>query len=224
MKKPIKITLIIVVSILLYIGFYYLLTSSSNVKNSWSLPTAIFDSIIFSLFGILVGFLLIWYFQRKNLETSHRSQLEIAAGLIWMGLFGWLSICGFILGEVIAEKPINTKIKSPRKNLWADLEGLGFKYWTYSVLIALSSLIIPIIMMVISPSNLSTSQYPLILLAISVLTLCGSFFKENKSKKLGTSHTQFQRSILIIIGGLFLIEILLGIFTFVNFNSSPVSI
>ncbi|MEK6819111.1 MAG: hypothetical protein AABY10_04225 [Nanoarchaeota archaeon] len=221
MKKVFKIILTLVVSILLYAGFYYLLISSSTEKNSWSLTSTFYTSVIYSFLGIFIGFLLIWYIQRKNLELPQMGYLQLTGGLIWMGLFGLLSICGFILGEIIAEKPVK-KIKPVKKNLMFDLEGLGAKYWILSVLIVLSVLIIPMIIMIITQPS-SFSQYPLIILAISVLTLSGSFFKETKNRKEGSSYTQFQKSILVIIAGLFLIEIIFGIFSFVNFSSLQVS-
>ena len=223
MKKGLKIAIIILISILSYVGFYYILTSSLTVKNSWSLLLAFYTSIFASLFGILLGFLLVWHLQKKKLESIKIEQLKILGGLIWMGLFGWLSICGFILGETIAEKPAKSKIKQINKNLLLDLNGLGTKYWILSVFIALSAVIIPIITMVLFPSNLY-STYPLILLAISATILSGYFFKENKNRKKGLSYTQFQKSILILIIGLFLIEIISAGFMFINRDPHSVSV
>ena len=167
MKKALKIILIIAVSILLYFGVYYLLTSTT-AKNSWSLSSAFYISVLSSLLGILIGFLLVRYIQRKNLELSQTRQLETLAGLAWMGLFGWLSICGFILGGVIAEKPKNDKINPSKKKKGLDLEGLGTKDLIISILITLATLIIPIILIIFFKSNFS-SPYPLSVLTISAL-------------------------------------------------------
>ena len=217
MKKALKIILIITVSILLYFGFYYLLTSTTV-----SLSSAFYISVLSSLLGILIGFLLVRYIQRRNLELSQTRQLETLAGLAWMGLFGWLSICGFILGWVIAEKPKNDKINPSKKKKGLDLEGLGAKEWIISILITLATLIIPIILIVFFQSNFS-SPYPLSVLTISALLLSLNFFKEKKDKKNSSARTHYQKSILIIFVGLFILEIILLIFVLVSSASSPVS-
>jgi hypothetical protein len=221
MKKALKIILTIAVSILLYFGFYYLLTSTT-VKNSWSLSSAFYISVLSSLLGILIGFLLVRYIQRRNLELSQTRQLETLAGLAWMGLFGWLSICGFILGGVIAEKPKNDKINLSKRKKGLDLEGLGAKEWIISILITLATLIIPIILIVFFQSNFS-SPYPLSVLTISALLLSLNFFKEKKDKKNSSARTPYQKSILIIFVGLFILEIILLIFVLVSSASLPVS-
>jgi hypothetical protein len=157
-----------------------------------------------ALVAIPIGFIFEWYIQKKNLTPAHKGQLGLSVGIIWGALFGWLSICGMALGGVIAEKPSKLE-KQQKKTAWFDVKGLKPRYWIFALLAMMVALIIPVLTLIISDFSFSTSS--LSLLAVVVFFMFVTFFRENSTRKKGSPFTPFQKIVLIIIVGMFILQI-----------------
>ena len=111
MKKPVKLSLAIVVTIALYIGLYYMLIVNAAPEDYATNIATFWGSLMFAVIGIPIGALLTWFLEKKNLEKSKSTIIVYAVAHVWGFLFSWLSLTGMIIGQYIVEKESKTASK-----------------------------------------------------------------------------------------------------------------
>ena len=116
MKKRSKLITTILVSIGIYIGFYYLAKFYPNLLGSYNSLSVFIISVIFTFIGVILSFFLKKYIQKKKISPSQKNTLELAFAVLWWANFGWISICGIAIGSVLAEKP-EKKVSKRLKNV-----------------------------------------------------------------------------------------------------------
>lgn len=104
MKKSLKLTLAIGITIALYAGFYFWLVQGSSpevyAQRLWGLIVSLVGCVI----AIPVGIGVTWYLQKKNVDKSKSNIAIVVIAILFGFLFGWLSIAGMVIGGYIVEK------------------------------------------------------------------------------------------------------------------------
>ena len=104
MKKSIKLTLAIVITIALYVGFYFLFVVKAKPENYARMLFVFISSLIAGIVAIPIGMGITWFLQKKNVDKKKSDTLFYLIVVIYGYLLGWLSILGMIIGQYIIEK------------------------------------------------------------------------------------------------------------------------
>jgi len=199
MKKWVRVSLAFVVSVLIYIGFYYLIVEGSTQENYYSFTSTYFLSIIFSVLGILVCFISTKIFNKKISEDGKKYLLITMLAVIWGALFGWITLTGFMIGGLMAgwDKK-NGGINEKKKMLYPDLNNLTTSNFLIAFVIILPIIAIHFAFLVLFPSNFEDiSGTSSVVLIAPLLFLALGYIQERKSNK--GKMTNFQKAILYIM-------------------------
>ena len=104
MKKSIKLTLSIVITIALYAGFYFLLVANAKPETYAQGLSAFIVSLIAGIVAIPTGIGVTWLLQKKNIDKKKSSVILLVIAVIYGYLLGWLSLAGMVIGQYIMEK------------------------------------------------------------------------------------------------------------------------
>ncbi|OGY43148.1 MAG: hypothetical protein A2729_03490 [Candidatus Buchananbacteria bacterium RIFCSPHIGHO2_01_FULL_39_14] len=104
MKKSIKLLLAIVITITLYIGFYFLLVVNAQPENYLQMISQFIVSLVAGILAIPIGIGVRWFLQKKNIDKQKSTVTTVVIAAIYGYLLGWLSLTGMIIGEYIIEK------------------------------------------------------------------------------------------------------------------------
>ena len=107
MKKSIKLTLVIVITIALYVGFYFLLVANAKPETYAQMLSVFIVSLIAGIVAIPIGIGVTWFLQKKNVDKKKLNIILIVIAVIYGYLLGWLSLTGMIIGHYIIEKEEN---------------------------------------------------------------------------------------------------------------------
>ncbi len=104
MKKSIKLPLAIVITIALYIGFYFLLVTNATPEEyaQWISPFIV--ALAAGVLAIPMGIGVTWFLQQKKVDKNKSYIILLVIGIIYGYLLEWLSLTGMIIGEYIMEK------------------------------------------------------------------------------------------------------------------------
>jgi len=104
MKKSIKLTLAIVITIALYVGFYFLLVANAKPETYAQMLSDFTVSLIAGIVAIPIGIGVTWFLQKKNVDKKKSNIIILVIGVIYGYLLGWLSLAGMVIGQYIMEK------------------------------------------------------------------------------------------------------------------------
>lgn len=103
MKKSTKLTLTIMITIALYISYFFLFKITPSTERSMFTLTF---SAIGTIIAIILGIIITLFTQKKNIQHKASTKIiEIVIVLTYMIFFGPLSLLGFLIGQFIVEKP-----------------------------------------------------------------------------------------------------------------------
>jgi len=104
MKKSIKLTLAITISLALYIGLFFLLTKTATPEKYAQGLWMFILSVVAGIIAIPVGIVVSWFLKKKKVDEKKSNIIRLVIAIIYGFLFGWLSLSGMVIGEFIMEK------------------------------------------------------------------------------------------------------------------------
>jgi amino acid permease len=110
MKKSMKVFLLVIVTIFIYAGLYYVLIEKVSPEQYEDSFSTFITSIIFAFLAIPVGVIVSWFLGKKNWDKYKKNIVSFIIAAVWVDLFGWFSVLGMAIGLAITEKNTNTNI------------------------------------------------------------------------------------------------------------------
>jgi hypothetical protein len=102
MKKSTKLILASSITIILYLGAFFVLRFLSANSDISFMPVFL-KLVLYGVIGIGIGVLLQWFLNK--FEQKKATYIAIVVGLIYAYFFSWLSISAVVVGMLIMEKP-----------------------------------------------------------------------------------------------------------------------
>jgi len=203
MNKWIKVLITTIISILIYVGFYFFIIINATPENYLISFATFSQAIIFGVIAIPFGFISMFLFNKWINDVTKRHLLALSLAIIWGALFGWITLTGYIIGEYIADKG---RSKGKRIGNIFDFKNLKLTDWFIVFIVSFFVLVIHLIVINMFTDNLERFAFSSSIFLIGpFIYLVGSFIDEQKSKKAKEGLTIFQKVIL----GIFIFFILL---------------
>ncbi len=180
MKKAGKLIIAVLVFVILYAALYYFLVMNAPAEE-YDLKVLLFRlSLIYAIFGILVGLWTSNLIERNNFDNKRRYMLYLPVAFIFGDLFGWISLIGIFIGHVVGEKKDEKTVDK------IGIFDLSYFKEIKSIEWGISAIISFIILMpIIFLYNNNSVKPSAFVLGLTFLLLCGlitSFLKDSRTK------------------------------------------
>ncbi len=197
MNKWYKVVLTLIISIILYIGLYYLMMLSATAETYSTLWYTYLDLVIYAIVAIPLGMLSFHLFQKWIKNPQKRIIPSTCIVVIYGALYGWITLTGLILGEFLIEKKTDTKYNLNNKLTFHEFKNLKPFNWLLVIVISLVLIALPLVIYSLYSLEFQQGSASSIgLVGVTIFILVSTFINENKNDYVDFG---FQKSIIFVI-------------------------